>query len=127
MNTVSVSDTRYLPVTLTEEETLDRSRSLASLNQQRSEKEREKAEYTKRLGDIIKGLGVQIDDLSNVVTSGEETRGVSCRKEYHSPTVGECKIVRLDTEEVVEQRAMFNHEIEQANDLIQLKLDFDEA
>lgn len=126
LSLISVKETQYLPVKLTEEEHLDRSRALAGLNQRRTQTESEKSEVTKRFGDMIKGLGVQIDDLSKVVAEGEEMRPVTCRKEYHQPKTGECRIVRTDTEEVVEVRAMFRHEIEQANAIRQFKLDFED-
>ena len=36
LSLISVKETQYLPVELTEEETIDRSRSLAGLNQKRT-------------------------------------------------------------------------------------------
>lgn len=123
LSLISVKETQYLPVELTEEETIDRSRSLAGLNQKRTATEAEKAEATKRFGDIIKGLAVQIDDLAKIVAEGKEIRPVQCRKEYHTPRTGEVRIVRTDTEEVVEERAMYRSEIEESNDIQQLKLD----
>lgn len=120
---IYVTDTQYLSVKLTEEEHLDRSRALAGLNQKRAQTESEKSEVTKRFGDMIKGFGVQIDDLSKVVAEGEEMRPVQCRKEYHTPRTGEVRIVRTDTDEIVEERAMYRSEIEEANDIQQLNLD----
>lgn len=43
LSLISVKETQYLPVELTEEETIDRSRSLAGLNQKRTATEAEKA------------------------------------------------------------------------------------
>ena len=101
--------TRKLPVQLTDDEIADSGRSVAKAVEQKAALQEEKKAQTAD----IKLQGEIIRTLSHVIATGVEEREieVEVRKDNDSKTVS---VVREDTGEVVETRAMTPEELQQS-------------
>lgn len=97
----AVPETRTLQCKLTEEEFREKSRELANLeltkDQEVARKKEVVSEYTARINKI--DADVQL--LSQAVSSGCESRQVSCEWRFFQPGDKQKQLVRLDTDEVV--------------------------
>lgn len=103
---------RWLPVTLTENEILERSKALAETLQTKRRVENEKANEMRNYGEQLKDLAGEIAKLGQVVATGEESRSVNCEQRHNE---GRIEVVRLDTGEVIESREASGDELQ--NDL----------
>lgn len=94
-----------LEVTLTDEEHEARSIRLAEVDRQIDEMTQERKDKSQQYGTKIKELKDEREPLINAVEQRKETRLVRCREvpDFERNNV---KIIRLDTQEAVRERAM---------------------
>lgn len=103
---------KWLPVKLSEHETLERARALSQRHKEKQELEAEKARVVRDYGERMKNLSGEISKLSEVVANGEEYRSVEC-EEQRQNSKKQFRIMRLDTDEVVEIRPMLESELQE--------------
>ena len=106
-----------LPCELTGEEMLERSSRLAGLHQQQMEVEDKKKTATNEFNARVKKISGEIHYLSNVISSGKESRNVKCLLDYYW-TEGKKILTRLDTGEVVEESIISDFERQQHMDFV---------
>jgi hypothetical protein len=102
-----------LPVQLTEAELAERGVRLASLTNQHSAVEAQKKEAMAGYKRRLDALAGEIEEVAGVLTSKTEDRDVDCETTHHYAT-GLVRTVRLDTGEVVSERAMNDAERQRA-------------
>lgn len=111
---MSKTETRSLPVVLTEVEVHDRSQELArtvdEINDVEAEKKDVVKDFAKRLGEKRK----RMNELANAITSGTEKRDIECSERVDERRHA-IEIIRHDTLEVVETRPMTGEQIENLN------------
>lgn len=97
--------TRVLPVELTDKEIQERGEDLADLEQQLQGAREESAADAARWRERKKALAISITKASGVINARQEDREVSCelRPDYRRNVM---ETVRLDTDEMVEERAL---------------------
>lgn len=103
---------KWLPVKLTEHEVLERSRSLAQRHNEKRDLEAERARIVRDYGERLKNLAGEISRLSDIVASGQEHRNVEC-EEQRQDSRKQFRVVRLDTDEIVELRPMLESELQE--------------
>lgn len=94
---------RWLPVKLTDEETLEKAKKLSRLERERASVEVEKKSVMSRFQQELKEFAGQIAELSRAIEKGEEQREVECAED----TSFEKKKIytrRLDTQEIIHER-----------------------
>ena len=96
---------RVLPVPFTEDEILSFKSALAFHTAEFLRIEKDKKEETKILNLNIKDCKDSIKDLSKKIQDGFEEKSVACRGEFDHIR-GLVLIIRIDTDEVVEEREM---------------------
>lgn len=104
--------TRVLPVQLTDKEIQEQGENLAELEQQLQTACEESAADAARWRERKKLLGESIRKVSKVVNAREEEREISCemQPDYRRNVM---EIVRIDTKETVEERALSYDERQQ--------------
>jgi hypothetical protein len=107
---------RTLPCKLTREERETRAASLAQAIRDRIVMEEEESSRKKAAKAKLDTLSDHIDSLAVAVSTGEEPREVDTREE---PWLVDrvVRIVRVDTEAVVDERPMTPHELDKARQL----------
>lgn len=90
----------HLPVILTQEELIDRSRKLAKANQDNTELENQKKDVVADFNAQAKKIESILGMLSRIVSTGKEYRDVKCVWTFNY-TQGYKELKRLDTEEIV--------------------------
>lgn len=100
---------RDLPVKLTTEELATTAKEIGRLSRHRSDLEAQAKQAASHWKDRIAGVDAQIHDLAQRAHEGVEPRPVQC-EERHDYRVGEVRVVRLDTDEVLEVRPMTGEE-----------------
>lgn len=96
------SESRMLPVALTEGELRGYQKKLASVVVERDATEKEKKDYNDQAGASIKRLNGEISSLAKTIERKEEHRQVECLGRNEG---GVWTVRRVDTGEVVESRA----------------------
>lgn len=101
---------------LTDSEKLHRSEELARALCERDEHEQTMTNKKAAWKKTSQELDAKVRHFQNVVDSGYEQRAVECRDEFNWPdrTVD---TYRLDTGELVQSRAMFEHELQRELEL----------
>jgi len=100
-----VAKYEQLPVELTHEELEAKRKELASLFRRDRDAEQEKKDATKRLGEELKSIRQDLDNLEEQCTSGRELREVEV-VEQADPNQGIMRVIRIDTGEVVSTRPL---------------------
>ena len=100
---------RWLPVKLTNYELLDKARSMSNLYNERDALELQKSAAAKEFGEKIKNIEGEIAKLAQCVSSGFEHRSVTCEERLNF-AIGEFRVTRLDTGEVLDARALTPNE-----------------
>lgn len=101
----------YLPCMLTEMELQSRSMMLAETVIQKDVVARDKKHAMKEFKDQLTGLDDRQRQLVDAMKTGIERRMVSCHVLFHVPQEGTKRIVRIDTGEMVKEKAMTAAEI----------------
>lgn len=114
--------TRILPCELSERELQERSDELANEVAKLREVEAEKREVMREFGDRIKAHDLVIDSLSKIVRDRSEEKEVPCLVVWNAPKRGMKQIIRLDTNEVVDELDMTDNDKQRAADEQQLPL-----
>lgn len=96
---------KWLEVTLTDAERLERADQSSQAFKEREDVEAEKAEANRLFGEKLKKLSGEIGSLQNKIRTGKEHRNVPCRTEKIIVT-GEIITRRLDNMELVDRRPM---------------------
>lgn len=111
--------TRYLPVALTEEAWAAKAKQLADLHSEidaakfkREEVEAAKKAALKKCDAEIETLDTQASDLARVVRARTEDRNVACMEVPATTGEERIHVVRMDTKEVIQTRAMSGAERE---------------
>ncbi len=102
-------ETRTLPVELTDDELLQRGDELARAIQAVREEERHQKAQREAMKDALASLQGDCARLAQVVRERAEPRSVGCRI-VHDYAANAVQLVREDTGEVIESRAMSDHE-----------------
>ena len=97
--------TRDLPVHLTADEQRLKGEQLAKLHSDRRHAESEKSRMAAEFTGKLKALDQQINDLADQVKECREIREVECH-EHKDHTAGFVYLIRDDTGEIVESRAI---------------------
>lgn len=102
---------KWLPVRLSPTQLLERATKAANLIKERADVEADKAARIREYGEKIKELAGEISRLSQIVASGSEFKNVECevRRSYLEKRV---ITVREDTGEIVDDRKMFESEMQ---------------
>jgi hypothetical protein len=103
--------TRFLKVQLSDLELRDRVKTLGERIREQLAKEEEKGVVVKRFASELRTIGGQISELSDVISTGEESRNVKCesRKNFKDKKF---TVTRLDTGEIIETRVLYGHELQ---------------
>lgn len=102
---------KWLPVKLTRLEVAERGQTMAQRVKEKVELEAEKASVMRGFGEKLKAIGGEINRLSKIVADGEEYRNVDCEV-IRSFIDKKVIITRKDTGEVIEERKMFQSEMQ---------------
>lgn len=102
-------ETRTLPVTLTDSELLERGDQLARAHQAVTDEEARQKTEKERMKDALGELEGAVRRLARIVRDKAEDRDVECRI-VHDYLANAVQVVREDTGEVIESRAMSDHE-----------------
>jgi hypothetical protein len=105
------TQSRWLACKLHDYEVIERSRTMAERSKELASLEEQKATAMRAYGESIKKLKGELASLSDIISSGEEKRTVKCIEEYRD---GQMVLVRTDTYEEVEGRRATDDE-RQAN------------
>lgn len=95
----------HLPVILTQEELIDRSRKLAKANQDNTELENQKKDVVADFNAQAKKIESILGMLSRIVSTGKEYRDVKCVWTFNY-TQGYKELKRLDTDEIVRHQEL---------------------
>lgn len=116
---------RILPCRLTDDEKIEHGVELGKLILQNTELELERKQVNQKYNDRIKSNIMVINDMGAIQESGIENRSIKCELTYHSPKNGMKQIVRMDTQEVIEESEMNRYDNEKYAEEMQLSLKFD--
>lgn len=110
------NEQRWLPVTLTQEELLEKARELAHTEEELEKVELEKKAEMQTYAERIKRLKGSISVVSMSIRKGSEYRDVECvwQFDWHE---GLAKLIRTDTGETVKDRPITERERELSLDL----------
>lgn len=96
--------------TFTEKETLALARTLAEKNNELNQAEEEKKSVTSQLKAKIDGISARVTEVSTKITTGYEYRMTKCTVKYHTPRPGMKRLIREDTNDVIEDAEMTDAE-----------------
>jgi len=96
-----------------DQEILEMSRSMARDNQELSAIEEAQKKAVADYKAQIQAKENTIQDLSRRINNGYEYRMIECELRYHTPEKGMAQLVRLDSGEVVRERRMETHELQE--------------
>jgi hypothetical protein len=108
---LDATETRDLPVKLTEEELAQIAKALAVQAVARAGVQAEKDAADDVWRHVLKGHDAEIERLTKLYGDGTEERPVECRREFDMPA-NVYRLVRTDTGEAVIERAMTAEELE---------------
>jgi hypothetical protein len=108
---------KFLPCQLTEQEILVTARDLAHLNQDLSATEDRKKNVMADIQAQIKKLEAEINIDARKISTGEEHRQVKCIWERNF-TGGLARLIRQDTQEVLDQKEISQKERQDKLDLV---------
>lgn len=107
-----INMSKMLRIKLTDAEMRDRGMAAAAKRAEWRALDAEFDAYKKEQKGKMDALEADIDVLLTQIDNGHESRPVACRKEYVYRT-NTVRVVRVDTGEVIEERAMMPEEIEE--------------
>ena len=102
---MSQQQQHWLAVSLTDEEVLEKARSLAHLQQELEAVEQEKKAEAQKFKDRIENIEGTIASRAKEIRDGVEFRNVECELRFDWDT-NTARTVRLDTMEVINERAI---------------------
>ncbi len=102
----------FLQYDFTPEELAEFSKELARHTLERSRLEQQKREVDAQLKSQIEATNTQIALLANNISTGHMLRMIDCAVLWHNPRNGRATIARIDTGEVVRERAMSYEELQ---------------
>lgn len=102
----------YLRYEFTRDELEDKSKELARHTLERGRLEQNKKEVDSQLKAQIEAETSQIALLAGHINMGHESRMIDCAILWHNPKNGRATICRIDTGEVVRERAMTYDELQ---------------
>jgi hypothetical protein len=103
----------FLRYDFTEEETRQKAKDLALALQMKERAESEKKAVVKQFEERIETQASIVSRVSREIYAGWEMRNIKCSVEFHTPTPGAKRITRLDTGELVAERAMESYELQE--------------
>jgi hypothetical protein len=104
------TETRYLPVKLTDDEQRSKGQDLARAAQKHEQEIANKKSTGAQLKAAVDSAAANVALLSSVVASGEEVRPVICSWHLFVPSPGKKQLVRDDNGDVVETRDLTEHD-----------------
>ena len=107
-----INMSKMLRIKLTDAEMRDRGQAAAAKRAEWRALDAEFDAYKKEQKGKMDALEADIDVLLTQIDNGHESRPVACRKEYVYRT-NTVRVVRVDTGEVIEERAMMPEELEE--------------
>lgn len=111
MDQKELTTKRSLYCDLTDEEFVDRATELADVDEEIAKLDGEKKRVTKEFTDKIGGRVSRKLELRRIVQTKEEEREIEC-KWFKDFPVQELRLVRLDTNEVIDSRTMTAAELQ---------------
>lgn len=102
---------KWLPVKLTNSETIERARTLSQRHREKEEVEAAKSSVNREYTEKLKSLAGEISRLSKIVAEGEEERNVQCKR-FKKFLDKKVETIRLDTNQVIENRIMHDYELQ---------------
>ena len=107
-----MKESYFLRVDFTVEELREFSKELARKTAELSQGEEDKKAAVSQFADRIAANRADTSRLARNINSGYEMRMVECDVLLNQPVTGTAQIVRLDTGEVVKERAMTGNEMQ---------------
>ena len=102
----------YLKYTFSESELREHAKDLARENTVASEAEEQKKAVVAQFTEKVASAKTKISMLSRYINNGYDHRSVECETTLDMPEKGIARVVRLDTGEVVRERAMTPSELQ---------------
>lgn len=118
--------TRFLPVKLTEAETLEMAKTMGEKMLEVDNLESEKKAFMAKNKLQSEGLEAELSQLGKCVREGSEEREVECLWNFNTPVRGMKQLVRLDNYEVIDEKDMTDNDKRRVADLNQTRLPIDE-
>ena len=107
-----INHTNNLRCKLTDAQKIERGELAARKARERDRLDDERKSHSSHLGGRIKTLDTEIRKLNSEFLDGFEYRDTSCQTRYHLRTLT-MQVVRMDTNEVIEERAMTPEEVDE--------------
>jgi hypothetical protein len=103
----------YLRYDFSQEELRQKAKDLALSVQKQARAQEEQKAAQAQFKQRIEFEAAQIAALSNNISMGWDMRNIDCEVQYHTPSQGWKRTVRLDTREVVNEVAMSTYEMQE--------------
>jgi len=106
----------WLPCVVTDSECLELAKQMSQLCKQKDDVEAEKARVGREFQKRIKDLSGEISGIKDVINTGLVNRHIACEKafDYRNKL---CITTRIDTGEIVEERPLYEDELQEEFDL----------